>query len=52
MHSIGQFFTIVAVESSGGGREGSLYYRIVHIDPKHTTADIELSGDAKTDSST
>lgn len=35
-----------------GVREGNLYYRVVHIDPKHTTADIELSGDAKTDSPT
>ena len=34
-----------------GVREGNLYYRAVHIDPKRTTADIELSGDTKTDSS-
>ena len=31
-------------------REGNLYYRFVHIDPKRTIDDIELSGDTKTDS--
>ena len=35
-----------------GIRAGNLYYRVVHVDPKHTTSDIELSEDAKTDSPT